>query len=79
MILINIGSFQLDLTSTAIGMVVAFFLIIIWRWIKKKKKPTKFVGLRELIDLRYKQLIEGAKGYHEITEILDEVEKGAKR
>lgn len=44
-----------------------------------KKKKRKFVALRELIDKRYAQLIEGAKGYHEIVKVLDEVESNAQR
>lgn len=52
-------------------------IVLIKYAIKKKKR--KFVALRELIDKRYAQLIEGAKGYHEIVKVLDEVESNAQR
>jgi len=74
-----IGGFtqwEIILVGFIVGFLVREFISIIP---SRKRKPKNFLGLRELIDRRYAQLIEGAKGYHEIVEILNEVEKNAKR
>ena len=73
-----IGLSQLETFIFGIGAGVIVILLLSKLFIKKKK-PKQFLGLRELIHKRYAQLIEGAKGYHEIIEVLNEVERNAER
>jgi predicted branched-subunit amino acid permease len=72
----GLAIWQVALTGFAVGFLLSIIIKIINI---RREKPKNFLGLRILIDKRYAQLIEGAKGYHEITEILNEVERNGHR